>query len=193
MKTLTKTAISFLGLALSIAAYTCNAIGAPAEVLIIRHAEKPDNGPHLSPIGQQRAQALVGFFTSNPSVLEHGTPVAIYAAKPEKHDGSLRPMETIAPLAQELGLEVNSDFSKDEFKDLANEILDSAAFEGKTVLISWVHDTIPQLAHAFGIKPKPSDWPNESFDRVWKLEIVNGKAKSLIDLPQHVLPGDSSY
>jgi hypothetical protein len=55
----------------------------PAQVLIIRHAEKGASGKDLSSAGDARAQALVGFFENNPEVTQYGTPAAIYAMSNE--------------------------------------------------------------------------------------------------------------
>ena len=56
----------------------------PAQILIIRHGEKSEDGNGLSERGFARARALVQFFSSQPSMLEFGTPVAIYAGSPDK-------------------------------------------------------------------------------------------------------------
>ena len=46
----------------------------PAEVFIIRHAEEPVTGPHLSDQGRERAKALVQLFSSRFT-----KPTALYA------------------------------------------------------------------------------------------------------------------
>src|SRR5437773_1078826 len=68
-----------------------------ATVLIIRHAEKPETGKHLSPGGVRRAQAYVGFFKSlrldsHPVKIDH-----LFAAHESKN--SDRPRETLLPLS----------------------------------------------------------------------------------------------
>lgn len=75
----------------------------PAQVLIIRHAEKDDaSGDGMSLEGRERAAALAPFFTGTKTVLSFGVPVAIYA-QPQKHEASsLRPIETVKPLAAAL-------------------------------------------------------------------------------------------
>ena len=74
----------------------------PAQVLIIRHAEKPASGPDLSPQGYQHAQELVSYFESNPEVTQYGRPFAIYAMANNSADSGLRPIETVTPLAHAL-------------------------------------------------------------------------------------------
>src|SRR5665213_1161111 len=93
-------------LALFFAAFMFNAVASatPAQIVIIRHGEKPKSGPDLDARGYQRAHALVGFFEKNPAMLRFGRPVAIYAMAPKTQvdpsddEGSLRAIETVQPL-----------------------------------------------------------------------------------------------
>src|SRR5262249_113637 len=80
---------------------TCQA--KPAQVIIIRHGEKPLDGKanfNLSRKGKIRAAALAAYFHSNPHELPHGRPTAIFAMgaddKPSE-DHSHRPVETVQP------------------------------------------------------------------------------------------------
>ena len=52
-----------------------------AVVLIIRHGEKPDSGPDLSPRGQQRAEAYKDYFLNFTVDSKPLRPNAIFAAK----------------------------------------------------------------------------------------------------------------
>jgi hypothetical protein len=61
---------------LSAPAWNAAVSAAPAEIIMIRHGEKPPSGNELNDQGWQRANALAGFFTSEPAVLTFGTPVA---------------------------------------------------------------------------------------------------------------------
>ena len=54
----------------------------PAQVVIIRHGEKPAEGNGLNARGFQRAAALPQFFQNNPTVTAFGPAAAIYAMKP---------------------------------------------------------------------------------------------------------------
>src|SRR5450755_3891243 len=67
-------------------------------VLIIRHAEKPDAGPGLSPSGQQRAEAYKDYFQNFAVDSKAMRPDAIFAAKDSK--ASQRPRLTVEPFAQ---------------------------------------------------------------------------------------------
>lgn len=164
----------------------------PSQVMIFRHAEKPDEGHCLSVEGWQRAAALVPFFLGvRPESCEPlaglGTPVAVYAQKPTRDHKSLRPLQTVAGLAKALRLDVKL-FAHDDFKDMIREIRSTAAYEGKIVLICWEHHAIQDLPAEFGVDDPP-DFPGR-FDRVWIISFHNGKAK-LKDVPQHLMYGDT--
>ncbi len=155
--------------------FSTAALAAPAQVLIIRHAEKPEDGNGLSEKGFKRALALVQYFKSNPDVTQHGTPAAIFAMKPKDENGSIRAIQTVSPLAQNLGLPVNTPFMKLELSELVNKINSNQQYNGKTVLICWEHKVIPDMAKIFGVNPRPSDWPGEDFETVFEIDFTGNK------------------
>lgn len=165
--------------------------GLPAEVIIIRHAEEPStpNAIHLSPRGQQRAKALVSFFTQNPTVTSNGLPVAMFAPHPIK-GSSLRSRETLIPAARQLRLSVREPVVAEGYQTLAKQILNNPAFDGKTVVLAWVHTYLPKIASAFGVKNAPNNWNASAYDRAYIITFPNGKPK-LQDIPQRLLPGDA--
>jgi phosphohistidine phosphatase SixA len=162
----------------------------PAEILLIRHGEK-DGGPDLSERGRERAEALVSFFQTNPAVTTHGVATVIYAAAPKHEGSSNRAVETIQPLADALGIAVDSDYTSGEYSDMVDEVMSSSEYDGQVVLICWHHGKLPDIAEALGISPKPADWDDTVFDRVWRLDFKGDQLVSFTDLPQHLLPGDS--
>ena len=185
---------SFFGFALlAISFWSPLAGAAPAEILVIRHAEKiSDSEPGLSPKGFQRANALVDLFKKDPRLLDYGTPVAIFAGTAKHSDGSIRPLQTIQPLAKALGLTPRTDFESKDDTAMVASIMSNPAYNGKTVLICWPHQEIPDIAHALGMKKKKiPNWDGGTFDRVWKFTIDNGDVASFEDLPERALPGDS--
>ena len=175
------------------------AFATPAQVIMIRHGEKPDTGPDLNARGYERANALVGFFTTNPAMTEFGTPVAIYAMAVKENiaaDGSSqlsskRPIETVTPLAQKLGLSIDTQFAKTDVNGAVEDIMSNPAYDGKMVLLCWEHNMIPVFAQAFGATSAPTSWDGAVFDRAWVLTFKGSKVSGFQDLPQHLLPGDS--
>lgn len=154
-------------------------------VFIIRHAEKPPEGPHLSDTGRERAQALVGLFGDcfcKPDAL-------VAAANTRK---SSRPAETLEPLAAALGLTLNAAFGTMEVDRLAEHLRSASAPAGRVVLISWRQDGIPLLARALGAQDAPAHWPEHVFDRVWRLLFSSDNTVRFADLAQGLLPGDAS-
>lgn len=159
----------------------------PATILIIRHAEKLTDGRlDLSPTGFERAKLIPKLFLpgARPDL---PTPQVLIATHVSPH--SNRPVETITPLAEAVHLPIDNTIENDNYPALAAELL-SGKYAGKVVLVSWHHGKIPQLATALGATPPYTPWPDQQFDRVWRIDYVNGKA-TLRDLPQSLMPGDS--
>jgi hypothetical protein len=168
------------------------ALAQPARVILLRHSEKPasEADVHLSEEGAARARALVPLLTTNLLSATNGLPVALFAPQSTAHGHGRRPYETIAPLAAHLKLPVQRPFLAADYRALAKRVLKDPAFEGKTVLICWVHDYLSALAKELGVRPKPSSWKGDVYDRLWVITYRNGRAV-LTDSPQNLLPGDS--
>jgi hypothetical protein len=167
-------------------------------VLLMRHAEKPLVGKddNLSPAGYARAKALPLLFFLKPGTMLPGqkvepaklpVPAVLFATAPSRH--SLRPIETLTPLAEYMHLEVQHPFGEGEEVAQANEVL-SGKYAGKVVLICWHHGELPALAKALGVKHPPT-WDSHVFDHVWKVEWVDGQAQ-LTDIPERLMPGDAT-
>ncbi|MDO8804061.1 MAG: histidine phosphatase family protein [Elusimicrobiota bacterium] len=187
---------------ITVAALACAAaaFAAPAQVIIIRHAEKNEYGSGLSEQGFRRAAALVKFFQTGPAVTRCGTPAAIYAAAPKNEDSSIRSIQTVAPLALALRIDINANFTRGQTHKLAREIMENPAYEGRMVLISWQHGNIPNVIRELAEynnsgqavqNSLPYEWPDEAFDRAWILDLSRGRVVSFKDVPQRLLPGDS--
>lgn len=149
-------------------AFPQHAWATPKTVLIIRHAEKPKSGNHLSPIGREHARVLVNYFGSSPEV---PIPDVIIAMAPGSEDESMRPIETVTPLAEKLNLKIRAKYSRNEIKHLVKKVLNSKKYDGKTVLICWEHKIIPKMIHHFGVDPKPKKWPGTDFSSVYRLDF----------------------
>jgi hypothetical protein len=113
----------------------------PAQIILLRHAEKPpdETNVHLSATGKERARALVQFFTNTPALTRNGMPVALFAARPISRSHSKRPVETLEPLAKHLKLHILTPHTATECSALAKKVLDDPAYDGRTVVICWVH------------------------------------------------------
>jgi hypothetical protein len=148
----------------------------PAQIILLRHAEKPADpeDSHLSPAGVKRAEQLVPFIMKDPAMSRFGLPVAVFASQTTKHDNGQRSQETVAPLAKALKLPVQAPFRSKDYAALAKMILANPAYAGKTVLICWTHEEIPKLAAALGVKPRPPKWKDSVFDRVYVISYQNG-------------------
>ena len=150
----------------------------PAQIILIRHADKPADpkDPHLSQAGVQRAERLMSFITTDPAMTRFGLPVAVFATRTTKDSNGQRTQETVAPLARALKLPVLTPFLGKDYAALAKLILTNPAYAGKTVLICWNHEEIPQLAAALGVTPEPPKWKGSVFDRVYVISYPGGTA-----------------
>lgn len=142
---------------------------AEKRILLMRHAEKPEqsDNPHLSAIGKARAQALpkrIAGILKSPLDF-------IFAAKPSAH--SVRPLETVTPLAHSAQLKVDDNFVDTDYGELANQLSSDSIYTDKNIVVCWHHDMIPDFAKALGA-PVPSmfvsKWPPTEFDRIYSFE-----------------------
>ncbi len=163
----------------------------PAQVIIIRHAEKPETGDNLSLQGWQRAAALVPFFLNNQEDLEFGPPFAIYASGPKNSNSSMRSIETVQGLAKTLKLSIDSDYDSHEYDKMVKNMLSHSEYAGKMVLICWGHDHIPKIAQLLGIAHPPK-WKSKVYDRLWIITFSPDGTTNFQDLPQRLMFGDST-
>ena len=162
-------------------------------ILIIRHAEKPEEGDGLTPAGEKRAAAYVDYFKGykvdgKPLKLSH-----LFAATDSKK--SKRPRLTIEPLSKATGLKIDTRFTDKANEDLIKDL--KAHSYGSQILISWRHGKIADLVKDLGGDAKAlvpeGKWPDEVFDRVIELHFdANGKfdAKKSKLVKEHLFPTD---
>lgn len=138
-------------------------------IYIIRHAEKPDEGPELTAAGEKRAEAYVDYFSrlrvdKQPVKIEH-----LFATADSKN--SARPRLTLTPLSHALKLPIDLRFDPEDFQKLAEEI--HAHDHGRCIVICWHHGTIPGLLAELGMEPARllpgGEWPKDVFN--WVLEL----------------------
>jgi len=151
----------------------------PAQVILIRHAEKPKDPDalHLSNPGKKRAEALVSYIKNTPELTQFGLPAALIATEPTKRGKGQRPAETLEPLSNELKLPIDTPFKSDEYKKLADVVLSNKQYSGKSVIICWTHEYIPDLAAALGVRPKPRPLDEKIYDKVYLITYEGGKAR----------------
>jgi hypothetical protein len=162
----------------------------PARVLLIRHAEKPDDilSTHLSEAGVKRAEALPKLFEKSDDRPEpFPKPDFLIATRNTKN--SQRPTETLAPLAKALDLKVDATFDHTNPPSLATVLFGTSKYVGKTVLVCWHHGAITEVAKALGVE-KPPEWKDGVYDRVWDLTFDEQGKVTFRDRPMHLVPGD---
>jgi broad specificity phosphatase PhoE len=143
----------------------------PKQILLMRHAEKPDDprDPHLSDAGVARAEKLVDYVPN-----ELGVPDFLCASAPSKH--SVRPIETVTPLSHKIGASIDSTIADQDFSVLAQEVLTDSKYDGKLVLICWHHGNLPEFAFALGASGAgvPNPWDPDVFNLILKLDYSGG-------------------
>lgn len=174
--------------------------------MLLRHAEKPakDTAPYgvsaegerdkesLEVRGWQRAGALASLFTPTNGKFQHpllAKPKYLFASKPLRRKGSRRPIETLTPLAQKLGVRINSTFPRYEFESMIEEVISCKG----VVLICWQREYIPAIASVIlgNKRIAPLVWPEDCFDMIWVFDLAHSSSKySFKQVPQKLLSGD---
>lgn len=174
------------------------------KIMIVRHAEKPaasgapfgvnidgnQDPESLIPRGWQRAGALADLFYPSDGKFQApglAVPQYLYASEVGKHSNSLRPQQTITPLAEKRGIAIDTKFKKG---DEAAMVADAMGRDS-IVLIAWEHQDIPSIANQIlgNDKTAPQTWPGDRFDLVWIFDWQDG-AYSFSQAPQQLLAGD---
>ncbi|HXQ72549.1 MAG TPA: hypothetical protein VN844_18785 [Pyrinomonadaceae bacterium] len=184
-----------------------NQLRRPTKIMLLRHAEKPakDDAPFgvtrkgerskesLEVRGWQRAGALANLFASANGHSQHpvlAKPQFLYASKPLLHKGSLRPLETIMPLGEKLGIKINADYQRSQLVSMVEDVFSHKG----VVLICWQREYIPDIAAIILGKNNvaPSDWPEDRFDMIWVFDLHGSSSTYRFrQVPQQLLAGDS--
>jgi hypothetical protein len=175
------------------------------KILLIRHAEKPAKDPppfgvtlkgdrskeSLEVRGWQRAGALTHLLAPRDGHFQHpelAKPQFLYASKSVKRRGSRRAIETISPLAEKLGIEINSEYRRAEFESMLDEVF----LHKGVVLICWQREYIPAIAsYILDDHRSIPEWPEDRFDMFWVFDLdpSSGRYK-FKQVPQRLLLGD---
>ena len=153
----------------------------PKQILLMRHAEKPDDprDPHLSDAGKARAEELAGYVPK-----DLGVPDFLCASSPSKH--SVRPIETITPLKNKIGVPIDSSIADQDCPVLAQELLTDPKYDGKLVLICWHHGHLPELAFALGSSGAnvPNPWDPDVFNLILKIDYSRGSKAAVSQITE---------
>ncbi|MBC7457393.1 MAG: histidine phosphatase family protein [Bdellovibrionaceae bacterium] len=162
----------------------------PAQIILIRHGEKPDVGDELSSQGWERAKALPDLF-KRAEFKQYGDPVALYAMNKNGQQGSVRAIQTLKYLSDVFKVSINTNYTRDEVSNLIDDIKKNHKYDGKMIVVCWEHKVLINIAIGLGVKQSLS-WPPDQFDRTWILDFNSaGQFKTFRDLPQKLLPSDS--
>ena len=132
-------------------------------VYFIRHGEKPLQGNGLNAQGIQRSKYLRKLFgpTSDFRVSY------LIAQRPQPDGRQRRACDTLRPLADDLGLSVDTDCERDDFEAVAAKIQN---YKGEgNVLVCWEHKRLTDIAAALGVHSPPR-YPTKRFDVIWTCE-----------------------
>jgi phosphohistidine phosphatase SixA len=172
--TLAASTVRLAALSLPLAPVRANVAEPPKFILVMRHAEKPEDprDPDLTPEGVARAEKLAGYIPET-----FGPPDFIFAAAISKH--SARPFETVQPLAKRTGKAIDATIADQDYGALAAGLLSDAAYSGKQIVVCWHHGNIPSLLHALGAKngDYPDPWNRNVFNLILKVEFLGNKVK----------------
>lgn len=177
------------------------------KIIVLRHAEKPDKdfAPYgvtrkgerskesLQVRGWQRAGALIALFAPPNGIFmpSLSKPQFLFASKPLRHKGSRRPLQTIIPLSEKLGIKIDSEHPRYDIEKLLDEVYMCRG----VVLICWQREYIPDIALKIldDRKIAPAEWPEDRYDVMWVFDLdrATGRYK-FKQVPQRLLMGDTA-
>lgn len=162
-------------------------------VLIVRHAEKPDEGRGLTAAGEQRASAYASYFA--PLRLDGVAlqPQRLIATSDSK--SSDRPRLTLMPLATQLHLPLEQPYADKEVVALAESLRSQNT--APVILIAWHHGRMDDLVRAFGgdfhALTGKDKWPGDVYNWLIVLRFdAHGElmASGSKLVREHLMPGD---
>jgi len=168
----------------SICAVCCLSSINARRLMVIRHGEKiSDDYLGLNDVGEARAHCLYKVFNKNTV---YGEPQSIYSNK--RGNRSHRPYDTVKPLADRLGLQVQ-EFHKYDPQEFVKNTLNKD--NSSIILLSSAREWIPSLIEAIGYKV--SDDIDE-FDNIWLIENDDKKGGGKVTIKkQHLEECMESY
>lgn len=143
-------------------------------IYVIRHGEKNAAGNHLSRVGRSRAQYVAQLWGPEG---RFAIPKAIFA---NFYNQEFNSVELVEPLAERLGLPVNSSLNRKHNWHAAGAILSHLDRDALPILVAWEHRHIVRLLVDMGcpcerLAPWWSrGWPKIDFDEVFILFFRSG-------------------
>ena len=159
--------------------YTAIAIGlawffesqATTTVIFVRHAEKatlPEDNPGLSPAGERRVAELTRQLVDADVVAGID---AVYSTPFRRTE------ETVRPIAEALGLTVNS-YDPSNTEEIMERIV--REHKGKIILVVGHSNTVPALIGNMGASKKVPDIAENEYDNIYIVSIPwFGKTKTI--------------
>jgi hypothetical protein len=149
----------------------------PAQIIIVRHAEKDPITRGLTQTGQERAAALAYYLTETNYLLNFGVPDVIFASRSVPISDRLVPrtIETMMPVAELLEMPIHTPFNGYQVNEMANLVLNNSKYDGKNILICWNHSSIHDLVNAlqyqvpFDCSSTQNKYPDCRFDLAFVL------------------------
>ena len=140
---------------------------APNRILLLRHAEEPDDpkDPDLAVLGRARAQNLAPYIPAT-----FGKPDYVFAAAVSKR--SVRACLTMRPLCDAIAIELDASLKAKESVALATKLRSDTAFADKLIVVCWTHTELPALAGALGARQGkfPNPWNDSVFNLILQLD-----------------------
>ncbi|BGP19516.1 hypothetical protein JCM10213_003545 [Rhodosporidiobolus nylandii] len=138
------------------------------KVLLLRHGEKPSNKDKvgLSAVGKKRAKCLRKVLGLNG---KHRVGLILAEAYNAETLRRIRPYMTVKPLADDLGLTVDTECEVDDAKCVRKKVEKYVKAGGRDeILVCWKHSMLHKIAHELG-SPKTAPYPDDRYDIIWTL------------------------
>jgi len=154
-------------IALILAFSFMNIFSQTTTIFLTRHAEKQaDLGdPSLMPEGLRRAEAL-------SQLSENYDFTGVYSS------GFQRTIQTAAPLAQKLALDINTNIGAMDYQTYLEDVLEN--HKGGSVLIVGHNNTIPELINFIMDKRIIGTIPHEDYSNLFKIRLKDDEEKSFV-------------
>ncbi|GAA6033799.1 hypothetical protein JCM8097_000347 [Rhodosporidiobolus ruineniae] len=157
---------------------------APAQsprILILRHGEKPPRpGVGLNCVGKKRAQCLRKLLSRDNG---YNLGLILSQSYNAKTSHRKRSYDTVVPLAEDCGLEIDHECYKYDAECAAGKVKRYLEEGGKgDVVLSWKASTIGPIARLLGVEDPPH-YPRNRYDIIWTIQDGKLISKSPEDCP----------